>query len=157
MIVIDLEAANRDSEDNWRTHIVFMQSTDNNNFARCPSTQNMNQKITFTIQRDDSYQYSSFIKYRRHDNGKYESFTFNSGYTDHTRVTYDGEYLSCTGSQPKCNQLGADTPVRATIYEIDFNPRDGTAHGNKWSRNKYTISASYFVTVKKCKGIFNKE
>ena len=143
-----------DSEDNWRTHITFLQPNEYNTFTKCPTTQNMEQKITFTIQRDDST-HTSVIRYRRQDNGKYESLTFNTGYSDHTSVTYDGEFLTCTGSQPQCNQLEVDKPVRASIYEIDFNPRDGNAHENNWSRNKYTISASYYGTVKKCKGMLS--
>ena len=134
---------------------MFLQPNDYNTFPKCPTTQNMKQKITFTIQRDDST-HTSVIRYRRQDNGNSESFTFNTGYTDYTSVTYDGEFLTCQGSQPQCNQLEVDTPVRASIYEVDFNPRDGNAHENDWSRNKYTISASYYVTVKECKGVFSK-
>ena len=70
IIVIDLDHVNRDSEDNWRTHIKFLHPNISITFAKCPATQNIKQKITFTIQRDDSTS-TSVIKYRMEDNGKY--------------------------------------------------------------------------------------
>ena len=111
-------------------------------------------ELTFTIQSDDS-SHNSIIKYTRLDNNKEEIFTFNTrSYSDNTVITYDGRSLTCAaahGISPQCNKLPLGTPVPAKIHEIDFNPRDGSAHKNEWQRNKYTISAQNFVDVLKGK------
>ena len=107
-----------------------------------------NGELSFTIQRDDS-SHNSIIKYKSLDNNEEEIFKFNTGsYSDNTVVTYDGVSLTCTaayGNSPQCNNLPLGTPVPAKIIEINFNPRDGSAHNNEWSRNAYTISASNYA------------
>ena len=144
-------------EDELRTHIVFLNPNEYNYLKKCSSSNHMKQNITFTIQRDDS-SHDSFIRYRRLDNGKDEIFEFNVGNSDHTIVVYDGDSLTCSGHQSlssiKCNQLEVGKPVRAFIYEIDFNPRSGQARKNEWSRSKYTVSAILdYGIAKECKGI----
>ena len=124
-------------------------------FSKCPSSTNKDAKLklSFRIQRDDS-SHSSIISYRRLDTNKDEYFKFDWGYTDHTNVVYDGKNLTCTGNVNfiQCNELPINQPVPATIYEIDFNPRNGDAHQNKWTRNEYTIQTNYYEKVKACAG-----
>jgi hypothetical protein len=147
---MELYSVRHENEDELRTNIIFLSPNEYTSLKKCTSSKSMEQNITFTIQRDDS-SHASFIRYKRLDNGKDETFVLNGRYSDKTIVTYDGDSLTCTGDT--CDQLDIGQPVRAFVYEIDFNPRCGEAAGNNWVRNQYTVSAQYYGVAKECKGI----
>ena len=148
-----MDTLHYNDEDELRTQIKFVKPDAQNVLSKCPSGKNVDPKVTFRIQQDDST-HSSTIKYRRTDTKKDEGFTFNK-FTDHTHVVYDGHSLTCTGNgkgHHQCNHLPEVQPVPVIIYEIDFNPRDGNAKGDNWSRNKYTLLGNYYVAVAQCQG-----
>ena len=152
---LQLKSVDLIEEYTLRTKIKFLSPEDMKHVSKCPISTNKDakMKLSFRIQRDDS-SHSSIIAYRRLDTNKEEYFKFTGGYTDHTNVVYDGKNLTCTGSVNlvQCNELPFNQSVPATIYEIDFNPRNGKAHQNQWTRNRYTIETNYYEKVKACAG-----
>ena len=141
-----------------RTKIKFLSPEDMQHVSKCTNSTNKDakMKLSFRIQRDDS-SHSSIIAYRRLDTNEDGYFKFTGGYADHTNVVYDGENLTCTGlynnvNAIQCNELPINQSVPATIYEIDFNPRSGSAYQNQWTRNEYTIETNYYEKVKACTG-----
>ena len=142
-------------ENKLLTQIRLLQPNEVNSFSRCPFHNETKPYIEFRIQRDDSH-HNSIIKYKRLDTNQIERFTFNTGgSSDNTYVAYDGSSLTCNhsyGSTPQCNRLPVGKAIPAEIYEIHFDPRNGKAHQNQWSRNKYTLLANYYVIAAKCTG-----
>lgn len=105
--------------------------------------------LTFTMQRDDS-SHSSYIDYIRLDNGQKKRYQFTGGYSDNTRIFFDGKHLECpkTTKSSKCGDLGKDNKVSVILTALHFKPRAGSAHKNQWSRNKYTfIGTKYNVLI----------
>lgn len=140
---------NRRNENRHRTKVKFVNNGQIEMIKECPKSQlNINTNIFFYIQRDDSKS-SSIFRYWRFDSKKFENFSFNRGYSDHTRVTYDGHNLKCVGNRRghhQCNRLPRGVAVPAVVVSIDFQPRRGSAHRNDWNRNRYTIRGSYYHT-----------
>ena len=110
----------------------------------CPKPLIINTNLLLRIQRDDSSHHSRVI-YLRLDNTKEEEFLFYGGGTDHTRLEYDGVYLTCraTGT-PQCNSLAPDKPIKAVIVRVELNPRFGATIDGVWSRNRYDLEGSYY-------------
>ena len=112
---------------------------------RCSMLTQINTDLSFSVQRDDSY-HSSKVRYLRLDAANHEDFVFQGGYTDHTRLEFNGTHLVCRGtvSSSQCNHLTRDHPVKAIVLSIDFNPRDGKAHNDMWTRNQYRLKGTYY-------------
>ena len=104
----------------------------------------INTDVTFKARRDDSSSSTTFIYYRL-DKKKEEKYVFKGGYSDVTIVSFDGTHLICSGDQ--CQGLPNNQPVPVIVLAVDFNPRDGSAHGGLWWRNQYSISGSYIQVV----------
>jgi hypothetical protein len=104
--------------------------------------------LVFKVQRDDSA-HGSYVKYIRKDTGAFETFSFLGGYSDHTRLEFDGKTLTCINSahsdSDRCNSLPTGSPVEVIFVEVALQPREtGSAHASQWNRNKYSIEGSKY-------------
>lgn len=115
---------------------------------KCNLLRETDTDLTFRIQRDDS-SHHSVVTYFRFDTNKREEFVFYGGFTDHTRLEYDGRFLTCHASKasPRCNMLALEKPVRAMVISVDLYPRNGTARDDRWSRNSYDITGSFYTIL----------
>ena len=108
----------------------------------------METDLIFEIQRDDSTHNTTVVYYRL-DTKKQETFVFNIGYSDKTRLVFDGTNLVCPNisESTQCNKLPIDKPVRVLLISVDINPRKGETIDNNWNRNRYNLKGS-FASVK---------
>ena len=166
-------------EDKERTKIKFLTDNDTNKYVKCPAIAKSGAKqiIKFEIEQSNS-SHNSFIRYKRLDTNVEEVFYFNQTSEIMTHIVYDGKNLTCTNGfrtpcindhcpVPDCQNLSPFRTTPAVIKEIDFNPRDGIVPNRcdvekcchyypefaEWERNKYSISASYYLPTDKCTGI----
>ena len=95
--------------------------------------------------------HGSRIIYLRLDTGIVETFSFNEGVTDFTKVTFDGKTLTCLGGKSdQCQRLKLSDSLSAVpvvILEVKFKPRDGGFNPGtleNWQNNRYSVSGSFY-------------
>ena len=107
----------------------------------------MSTDVSFEVQRDDSTPLST-VTYWRPDTHKIEIFRFDEGFSDKTVLEYKGDTLRCSGfvggKTTKCNNLEEEKDIKAVVLSVVFNPQSGKALKNEWSRNKYSLSGSFY-------------
>lgn len=148
---------NLNNENSAELQIDFMTAAQKGSLTGCTndagairfSDFEISTDLTFTMRRDDS-DHSSWIEYIRTDNGNTERYVFNGGYSDNTKVEFDGKHLYCPQSSgsSRCAPLPTGQQVGVILSGLHFKPRSGTALLDQWSRNHYTfIGTKYNVLI----------
>ena len=112
----------------------------------CPLPVEVKTDLSFKIFRDES-EHPSYVVYFRLDTKMGGVFKFDQGSRPNRIILeFDGRSLTCNGSDSRvqCSTLPYKTNIRAMVLYIDLKPKSGGAYNNQWSRNKYSITGSYY-------------
>ena len=135
---------NINQENRKTTKATFTSSGQLDIASKCDSNLKVKTDLNLRIQRDDSTHATKVVYYRL-DTKKQETFEFDVGFSDNTRLEFDGTNLVCRASSktPQCNKLPIARPVKVLLISVDINPRKGKAKRNEWTRNQYNLKGSY--------------
>ena len=126
--------------------IVFLSDTEAQSIVDSRRRPTITSDLVLHKKRDDSSD-SSFIEYIDLQDWQIKRWSGNSGYEDGLSINYDGSAgatsLACADNTGKCSPL-IDGLNQVVLIKLRFNPRAGSASGNQWTRNVFTMTGSYY-------------